>query len=217
MVMNDGSDGGYSSPDIPPVGPGGGFPRLRSPRSVLKPMPGIVGRKSRTLKQPHEKAAPKPKAPKRPKAGGGHSAHKTGGPKANKAQSTQHHKAAGEVRIPAGSIFINSEYVTDLIDPFTGDRLTQIGGLLIRGHHPKADGKLPLAATPHAARQHRAQILAVSGSTATVRFGDTPDSPVYTVNVSPAIAGSVLAAASMAGVSLWSDADPDDMLITTVA
>lgn len=220
MVMDDGpDDSGYSSPDIPPIGPGGGFPHLRQPRSVLRPMPGVSGskRKGRQPKAAHEKPAPRPRAPKRPKSGGGHTAHATSGPKAAKTQSSQHHKANGAVKIPPGWIFINSEYVTDLIDPFTGDRLTQVGGLLIRGHHPKADGKLPLAATPHAARQHRAAILSISGSTAIVRFGDTPDSPVYTVNVSPAIAGTVLAAATMAGVALWSDSDPSDMLITTVA
>jgi hypothetical protein len=227
-MVTDGSDGGgYTAPDINPVGPGGGLhPRLRSPRSVFKPLPGVSGRqlrlkypraRQRQPKAPHERPAPKPKKPKPASHAGGHTAHATGGTKAGQTQSAQHHRASGAVKIPAGHILINAEYIVDLIDPFTGDRMTQVGGMLIRGHHPKADGKLPLSATPHAARQHRAQILSVSGSTATVRFGDTPDSPVYTVNVSPAIAGSVLASATMAGVALWSDSDPSDMLITTVA
>jgi hypothetical protein len=213
MVFDDTLPGEYRDPNVGPAGRS----RLSTPRSVLKPLRPSPAHKGRTAKPPQERAAPV-RTPRRAgqSHGGGHSAHLTHAKKGTQLGQTQH-KPRGEIKVPAGRVLVDADHIVELISPYTGERLLQINGQLIPvGHHPKADGKLKILEVTHGARHRRGQILSVSGSTATVRFGDTPDSPVFTLTVSPVITAAVLASATMAGVALWADNDPSDMLITTV-
>jgi hypothetical protein len=86
------------------------------------------------------------------------------------------------------------------------------------GHHPRADGKVAQPSTRHQAVHRRGQILSYNSATntAVVRLGDTPDSPTVSIPVSPMISAAVIGSATMAGVTLWTDSDPNDALITAV-
>lgn len=115
--------------------------------------------------------------------------------------------------------FYNDLYWAAIIPKALGAGYGYANGHITRpGHHPQATGRIRSAADlAHHGLARRAVILAYNSGagTATVRDADAPDSPPYTVRVSPAVTGAI-SSASEAGLTLWDTGDPNDLLVSTV-
>lgn len=212
---SQGDPGEYTDPGMVPstVGPGGGLHRRFTSGSgeTLQ----AVGGKRRKPKRANLHGRMAHVQPARHT--GGHSAHKA------VAHPVHHlgtlHRAVGSAPVPravqqhqAQHAAISGSTSTGLVFGFgAGHRVPY-------GHHPQAHGLPREFNTRHNGVPRRATVVSYNAgtNTAIVRFGDTPDSPTISIAVSPAITPAVMGPAKMAGVSLWSDWDPTDSLVTAV-
>lgn len=148
---------------------------------------------------------------------GHHSAQRTPAHAGGQVQAL--HRPRGEGGLPPELRELVDEVSGVLGSPVTGPVLGfAYGSSFPLGHHPRADGKQHAPSTQHHGLTRRGTIVSYDSTTntATVRFGDTPDSPTVTIPVSPMISSAVIASATAAGVQLWNNADPTDALVTTV-
>jgi hypothetical protein len=210
------ADSAHSEPDPndPNAGSGGGLPgRSRMSRSGLSPARGRLTLPVRSGRIGH---SVNPRTGNR--SSGGHSARRTA------AHSDGF--SAGPPGAQSGSPSVAEQLLRRLyegslalVSPTTGAGFGYgFGSVSTLGHHPHATGKPTTHPTPHQGHTRRGTIVAYNGggNTATVRFGDTPDSPTLSVPVSPMIGAAVMAAATMAAVQLWDSTDPTDAMITAV-
>jgi len=148
---------------------------------------------------------------------GKHTAHRTAAHHA--AHTAVAHHPAGEPRVHESLHQLRLRLEQSSAHHSTGRSFgAALGHTVPLGHHPQADGKPHTPSQVHNGLIKRGTILSYNSATntATVRYGDTPDSPVANIPVSPLITATQLNAATMAGVHLWSSDDPTDALITTV-
>jgi hypothetical protein len=216
------NDPGYQDPgDGQPLYPtAADYPTRRrfgaSPSSHFKPVVGTTkGTKPRKPKPPRtSKRAYAGQTNSQPRQAG-HSATRTHTPALARGHAKPAPRSIDEQLLNV----YNDLYWAVLIPKALGAGYGYANGHITRpGHHPQATGRIRSAADlAHHGLARRAVILAYNSGTgtATVRDADAPDSPPYTVRVSPAVTGAI-ASASEAGLTLWDTGDPNDLLISTV-
>ncbi len=232
MVNDNGPVTPYDPAGYPTTEGAGGGTRRR-----LKASPAPYTPISKGTKAPKPSRSPQPCTARAPRGagtraanpGGGHSAAKTSGASQASSHASRATVTIGHTRMPEQLAQIYYSQVGVLATPATGPILAFGFGQMFPlappsgqnpqlGHHPRADGKATQPSTRHQAVHRRGQIISYNSATNTalVRLGDTPDSPTVSIPVSPMISAAVIGGATMAGITLWTDSDPNDALITAV-
>ncbi|MHB8575375.1 MAG: hypothetical protein ACYDCQ_08590 [Dehalococcoidia bacterium] len=188
-------------------GPGsrGGKPRVPGKAGGRKTGPGSRGGK-----------------PKPPPKGRGHATShpKKTTPHGSSPHPTSHTRKSGAQQVPNTDQLASALAGPQLLGRHKGAGLGHTGALHGQqlGHHPQASGKLDAVSARHLGMKRRARIISYNSTTntATVQYGDTPDSPLVNIPVSAAITAAEMGSASMAGIDLWDDTDPTDAMIAVV-